>query len=241
MTSVVEQAYWDNHWDDQPPSYDESQVPFKDVFDKFLRPGGTCFEVGCYPGNFLIYLSRRFGYQVSGIDLTPHVDDRMIHHLARHGAKVGKILRGDFFTMSMEQKYDLVCSFGFIEHFANYGDVLLKHVELVAPGGTLFVSCPNFRGLQYCLHRLLDGPNLDIHVLKAMDLRPWRKTLESSAMLIEAAGYYRTAAFWADSKANRIQRVLRRWTTGVSNVADRHIQFPNWLTSPYMYVCATKP
>lgn len=241
MTSVVEQAYWDNHWGDQQLSYDESQVLFKDVFDKFLRPGGTCFEVGCYPGNFLIYLSQRFGYQVSGIDLTPATTQRVPAHLQEHGADVGCISARDFLTYRSPTKYDVVCSFGFVEHFEDVETILDKHVELVAPGGTLFISCPNFRNVQYALHRCFDRENLDRHVCSTMDLNRWRISLERRKFHVVYEGYHQTFDFWWESPGGRLINFLRRRIRRIGSAVASRIQFPNRFTSPYMYIVARRP
>src|SRR5438094_246606 len=96
MSSAVSQHYWDTLYDNYDTTYDPDGVLFKDLFDRFLTREGTCFEVGCYPGNFLVYLSRRFGYTVSGIDATPYVLTRLPDHLVRHAARVGQFYHGDF-------------------------------------------------------------------------------------------------------------------------------------------------
>src|SRR5713101_7012934 len=119
MTSVVSQDYWDSLYEKVEPRYDsKTHILFEDLFDRFLKPGGTCFEVGCYPGNFLIHLGRRFGYEVSGIDATPFVLTRMPPRF--QGVKVGRFYQGDFLQFQPPGLFDVVCSFGFIEHFTNF-------------------------------------------------------------------------------------------------------------------------
>lgn len=197
MISSADERFWDTLYAHLPLAYPPSFSLFKDLFDRYLTPNGTCFEVGCYPGNFLIYLGKRFGYVVSGIDTTPYVTSRLPEHIVHNGVKIGEFYQQDFLTFESDKVYDVVCSFGFLEHFHNTEEVIEKHIRLVKPGGTLVLSCPNFRGLNYILYRLLDPATLRPHVIAAMNLRRWRRALERNGMAIQYQGYYRTAGFHA--------------------------------------------
>ena len=242
---VVDQSYWDRHNAEIALRYDPTHVAFSALFDRYVPragPNATCFEVGCYPGNFLIHFGRRFGYRASGIDATPLVLDRMRQYLEAHDVVVHRLYQGDFFTFDSPEPYDLVCSFGFVEHFERFEDVLGRHVDLVKPGGTLVVSCPNFRGLQYVLHRVLDGANLQRHVLRAMDVGRWRRLLEARGMQIVHDGYHGTMDFWSDSPAQTpYHKSAARFVRRVAQTLDRRFHWPNRLTSPHLISISRKP
>jgi len=242
VTSVVPQRYWDSLYENLEPRYDsQTNILFADLFDRFLKPGGTCFEVGCYPGNFLIHLGRRFNYEVSGIDATPFVLTRMPERLRQHGLKIGRFYHGDFLQFQPEHLYDVVCSFGFIEHFTNFENVMEKHLRMVAPGGTLIVSCPNFRYAQFVFHRLLDPVNLSRHVLAAMDLSRWRQVLTRNGMEILHHDYYRTAGFWADTpRPGRLASHAVYYVKRINQVIDLRMNYPNRFLSPYMISISRK-
>jgi 2-polyprenyl-3-methyl-5-hydroxy-6-metoxy-1,4-benzoquinol methylase len=243
MTSVVSQEYWDSLYENQEPRYDpQTPILFEDLFERFLKPGGTCFEIGCYPGNFLIHLGRRFSYEVSGIDATPFVLTRMPDRLRHHGLKIGNIYQGDFLTIRSDRLYDVVCSFGFIEHFTNFEEVIDKHLHILAPGGTLIISCPNFRYAQFLFHRLLDPVNLRRHVLAAMDLNRWRKVLQKNGMETLHHDYYRTAGFWADTpRSGRLAAHAVYYVKRINQVIDLRINYPNRFLSPYMISISRAP
>ena len=114
-----------------------------------------------------------------------------------------------------------------------------RHLDLLAAKGTLVISTPNFRYLQYYLHRYLDFENLQRHVLAAMDLRAWRKQLETAGLQIVWQGYYRTADFWWESPKGtaRVERA-RRWAQRILRGIDRRLTFPNRWLSPYMLTFA---
>jgi len=240
MSAIVEQSFWNGFWQGKQLDYDERSILFTDLFDRFLPKTGTCFEVGCFPGNFLVYLARRFGYRVSGIDYVPDAREHMRAYLERLGCQVDDLFFEDFLRFTPTGRYDVVCSFGFVEHFENLKAVLAKHVELVAPGGTLVVSCPNFRYVQYMLHWMLDRTNLRRHVIPVMNLRRWTSILRSQGMEILHAGYYRTFDFWYDQPVSRLQARIGSRVHRVAQKLDRWVHLPNRFTSPYMIAIARK-
>ena len=242
MSNIVQQQHWDDAYDAYAMKFVPEAVPFKEMFDEYLPSGGSCFEVGAYPGNILAYLCSRFGYVANGIDLTPHVQDRLPEFFTRHGIRIGNFFYGDFLATSFDQTYDVVCSFGFIEHFTNFDEVIRKHVELVKPGGILILSCPNFRRLQFLIHRALDNQNLKRHVLSAMDFKAWRRVLEKNDMEVLAQNYWQTFGFWHENRSpNRLQRAGIRLAERLAGSIDSRIDLPNRFTSPHMVTFARKP
>src|SRR5947208_345372 len=201
--SITPQSLWDAYYarhKDDP--YDETRVPYKDLFDRHFRPGGSCLEIGFLPGDILTYLSRRFHFVASGIDLTPFRESEVRARMMRNGATVGRLVNEDFLSLSPEGLYDVVCSFGFIEHFSDPEPVIKKHVEFLRPGGTLVISSPNFAVAQYFMHYWLDRENLQNHNVKAMDLDLWRRVLETNGMQILFSEYYGTFGFWTAELSN---------------------------------------
>ncbi len=241
MKTPVEQEYWDDLYQERKLVYEEDGVLFKELFEKYLTPGGECFEVGCFPGNFLIYLGRRFGYRVSGIDATPQVETRMRDYLEGNGVEVGELFRGNFLEFVAPKPYEVVCSFGFVEHFYNFEEIIKLHIKLTKESGTLILSCPNFRGLQYWLHRAFDSVNLRRHVLEAMDLDRWRRVLEANGMEVVHQGYYRTADFWVEAEPRSpIARASTARIRRLFQAVDRRLSWPNPMTSPYMISISKK-
>jgi len=242
MTSVVSQDYWDASYEKLPLTYAPESVQFKDIFHEYLPQGGSCFEIGCYPGIFLTYLGKNFNYKVSGVDLTPYVLTRLPQHLAKNGVQLGAFYKENISDFSLSQQFDIVCSFGFIEHFVNFEEIIQKHIDLVKPGGTVIMSCPNFRGLQRLFHATLDRANLERHVLNAMDLRAWAKILEKNEMEIMYQGYYRTADFWTDvHKPGKFHLRLIRLLIWFTKQIDQRLNLPNPWLSPYMISFSRKP
>ena len=187
-------------------------------------------------------LGKNLYYKVSGIDLTPYLLTRLPEYLNNNGVQVGSLYLEDFLNFNSTQQFDVVCSFGFIEHFTNFELVFQKHIDLVKPGGILVVACPNFNGLQKLFHAMLDYDNLKRHVLAAMDLQSWGKILKKNDMEIIYHGYYRTADFWAEIPKNQKTRLrLGRLLSWATKKIDRYVDFPNPWLSPYMISFSRKP
>jgi cyclopropane fatty-acyl-phospholipid synthase-like methyltransferase len=238
-TSSADSGYWDAMWHRQKLIFDENSIAFKGVFARHVARGGECLEIGCYPGGYLIHLSTRFDLVVSGVDSYPGMQSGFREHLLKNGAKVGEITCGDFFSFSPNRQFDLVCSFGFVEHFYDFRDILRRHAVLVKPGGLLIVTCPNFRKFQYLLHWILDRKNLNKHVIAAMDLEAWQRTLEECGLEVLEKGYHDTFLFWSDSES-AWARVVSRWISRFSLWVNRKLRRPTSSFSPFMYCVARK-
>jgi len=195
-SNLVEQEFWDG-------GYAEahfSPLAADDFFRVWLQthvPRGTgdCIEIGCFPGGFLAALGD-LGYRLNGIDLTPRVEE-MPNWLAPLGYAIGTFTRGDFETFSPGRRYDVVSSFGFIEHFTTWAEVLARHCDLVAPGGYLVIETPNFSGLtQRVLRQLFDPQDLARHHLPAMHVEAWADVVTLLGFEIVHVGPLGKFHFW---------------------------------------------
>ncbi|WP_440950019.1 class I SAM-dependent methyltransferase [Methanosphaerula subterraneus] len=241
MSSIVDQNYWDKGYQNLTLRYNEDSILFKEIFDKYLKPNGTCFEVGCYPGGYLVYLGKKFNYTVNGIDRTPFIEDRLPSFLNSERVKIGHFFNEDFLNFDPPETYDVVCSFGFIEHFSDLDAVIEKHTDLLKPSGILIIACPNFTRGQYIFHRLFDSKNLDRHVVETMSLPRWREILKKNNMEILYDGYYKTINFWTESfPQNFISQKILDIIQKTSNKIDRHVHIPNRWFSPYMISISKK-
>lgn len=243
INKLTEKEYWASTWERlSQQSHDFNNVLFKRVFRQYVDTNTHCFEVGCFPGKYLLYLRTTYGCRVSGID---YVEDKtMIDELFRlRNENYERITIADFEHFTSDQQYDFVFSVGFIEHFVEFERIIRKHADLVSDNGYLFIACPNFKGsVQYWLHRLLDANNLRRHYLPAMDLEKWRVILEQCGMTVVESGYEDTFRFWVDgeSNRNRVVKMIVRRIKRLGRFVNSHVHYPNHSTSPYLYCVATK-
>ena len=95
--------------------------------------GGKVLDIGCSDGSFLSFFDP-VNWDRYGIDLT---DDATDVATKKHGIKtfLGKIWETD-----VGQDYDLVMMRGVIEHFKDPILVLDKCMQILKPGGLLFIT-----------------------------------------------------------------------------------------------------
>jgi cyclopropane fatty-acyl-phospholipid synthase-like methyltransferase len=152
---------------------------------------GEAIEVGCVPGNYMIYLAKEFGYRVAGID---YADDLSYvrANLEFNDVDNAELFHADLFEFRAPRMFDLVFSVGFVEHFDDYEAVVRKHVELAKPGGLVVIIVPNLTHL----HRLLCGyfqPKvLAVHRFPLMHSSVLQRTLEGAGLRVIHCKYHKT-------------------------------------------------
>lgn len=172
MKTVVENQYWDKHWSYLKTTKKKNAHPISFWLERYLQKvtNSKSFEIGCYPGKFLSVIGN-FGYELNGVDFVKQVNE-MTQTLKSDGYNVGKIYKNDFFKLNLEEKYDLVCSFGFIEHFDNWKEVIDKHFEITKEKGLCIIEVPNLASpLYFILYKILEPNVISSHNLEAMSLR----------------------------------------------------------------------
>ncbi len=237
---TVHQSYWDNAY--RSIHYSVGNDALTAWLDKVVvRKPQKVFEPGCYPGRYLAYLGKK-GWQVSGVDLTPRMETDFGPWLTQEGITLGRIERGDAlaYMATTEDRYDLVCSFGFIEHFWSFDEIIRLHAKITKPGGQIVIATPNFRGtVQLLLHSWLDKENLDRHVIPAMSPKTWVGQLRRAGCEVSWVGHMGGFDFWTDRKP---QKLIERLAWKLVRCCGRSLK---WLPqheaySPYCGIVATK-
>jgi SAM-dependent methyltransferase len=134
--------------------------------------GKKALEIGCAPGKWIIFLEKERGYLMDGCEYLHSAVITTEKNLAMNGLSHSRVYEGDFLTCDFgEQKYDLIISLGFIEHFNDPDIVIRKMMGILKPGGFLLIGIPKLTGLNYFFaqqvdktikNRLLPRHNLDI-------------------------------------------------------------------------------
>lgn len=211
LKSKVKQEHWDASWEEVQPQ----RAPQNDIIRKYIEkyipkasPKKNAIEIGCYPGRYLSVLAE-LGYEVNGIDLTPKLR-LLAKWFQESGYKVGSFWREDFLKFRAKKKYDVVVSFGFLEHFIDWKGVLRKHCRLVKEGGLIFIAVPNFIGrFQNYFHRKFDLNNYKRHNIPSMDLKSWEAVFENENFSILYSGYFGNFCFWVGNEPRPLwQRIF---------------------------------
>jgi 2-polyprenyl-3-methyl-5-hydroxy-6-metoxy-1,4-benzoquinol methylase len=205
----VNQAHWNQGYERVGPMASDHEDPIRMLLERTLPKGRLrSIELGCYPGRYLAVLGE-MGHELNGCDLTPKVHD-LADWFGKCGFVTGLFEQQDVFQLDASAQYDVVASFGLIEHFGNWRDLFIKHMEMVTPGGYLVVTTPNFKSmLQHTLHKALDSENLKIHNVESMSPAIWAKMARDAGFEIIFQGGIGRFEFWADAqKRNIFQKIV---------------------------------
>lgn len=150
-----------------PRSYLELVIArnLEEVIVKF-KPQ-SILEIGCGNSFWLVYLNKKYGVRVAGLDYSEEGCDLVRKRLIAANVE-GVIFCDDFFNenLNVVGKYDLVLSLGVIEHFSNTLFALKNISKYVHEGGVLFTEIPNFHfSIYYFLCKIWQPNQLNKHNL----------------------------------------------------------------------------
>lgn len=133
----------------------------------FKKEYKNIFEVGCAPGNYLIKFNELFWLQANGIEYSQDWVNILNKNFKKNNIQ-WNIIHWDFFDKKFleenEEKYDIVYSIWFIEHFDNTQEVIDNHFKIAKKWGTIIIVIPNLCYVNKCLttNKVLNICNLDI-------------------------------------------------------------------------------
>jgi len=243
---LTDRQFWEHRWRSRAEAKPAERIhpgsmPFHPLLVRTLPRGGSYVEVGCAPGRNMVYFHRTFGYRVAGIDYV--ADDICRRTLDENHVEAYQLYHLDFLEELPPARFDVVASFGFVEHFTGLEEVLARHVALVNPGGYVVIGVPNFRWGQYLIRLLLDRDSLRRHNLEAMKCGVIRRILTGlGAREILYCGHYRTFGIWTDREDLPPAVVRGVWLldAGFQRLARRlrADTLPNRFFSPYAVTIA---
>lgn len=203
-------------------------------------------EVGCYPGTYMWYFNHFFDYQVSGMEYVDWCSERVPQLLLSVDVAC-EVIHCDVLTYqlsSTDLSWDVVASFGLIEHFIDTDQIIQKHLDLVKPGGYMVLVIPSHHGLYGHIVKLVDSEAYITHNQMSYD-----DILDSLSRIgqveILAGGYYGRLGFWATGlyqrfeRAGRLPYLLFRGPLWILEQVGRVLPNTSFL-SPYAAVVARK-
>jgi SAM-dependent methyltransferase len=143
-------------------------------------------EVGSAPGWRLAKMHRLRGYIPYGVEYSKQGVELNRETFSANNLDPKRVIHADFFSEEFLNQYtgyfDVVASYGFIEHFDDPRSVVLRHIELLKKGGYLLVMIPNVHGLNYRIWKLFSPEILALHNLDIMNLQSFRGLFDLSEL-----------------------------------------------------------
>jgi len=139
---------------------------FRRLFDKSRTPSMKLLEVGCGKSAWLPYFAKEFGFKVYGLDYSPNGCE-MARKVLRANAIDAQIVQADLFSppRDMLGAFDVVVSFGLVEHFDHTASCVGAISAFLKPGGLLITSIPNMVGWIGSIQKAFNRPIYDVHEL----------------------------------------------------------------------------
>ena len=257
---LTDEEFWGSYWEGlvlpkeivrREGSHYLNQI--LDVFDRHLDTGDrrSVLEIGGAPGQYLAYVAKAFGHEISCLDYSDVGCQKTRDNLGMLGLR-GTVYQGDLFSSASQlPAFDVVYSLGLIEHFADLDGVVQRHLQFLKPGGLLLLGCPNLTGVYHLFLRYLAPELLSRHNLRSMRLARWIEFERRFNLTVLFRGY--VGGFEAtvldrcerDRLLTRTLRGVARWLVRVQNEYPNRLRvlraFNGRLTSGYLLGVYRKP
>jgi 2-polyprenyl-3-methyl-5-hydroxy-6-metoxy-1,4-benzoquinol methylase len=228
-----------------------------DFIDACLKgqPYSSFFEVGCGSSGWLPYFAQTYGYKVSGIDYSEVGCKLAEENLKLLSIPYGDIICRDIFEpdCTAGKKYDVVFSYGVIEHFDDPENIVRIFSSFLNEGGLMITLVPNLNGMMGALSRYFVKDIYKMHrVITARQLKNFHT---NNGLQVVRAGYAGTftLSVLPLTKSNRWLykkgSFQRKITSFVLNTLNKvltkfftifRINLPSQTFSPYAICIAKK-
>lgn len=244
---LTDRQFWTNYWESKPDlaiQIDKNYL-FHQQLEKIVKTNNvqTAIELGGFPGYYSIFLQKYLGVRTTLFDYFIH-PDILKKVLNKNGLDESEIsvIENDVFQYHPEQKYDLVLSCGLIEHFKDSKDIIERHLEFLKPGGTLFITLPNFRGVNGWVQKTFDRDNYLKHYIDCMDTEYLAAILEELGMKSIKSSYFGRYSVWLENKDQKsgMTKAFIKSIWFIGKVVTTLVPFESKLLSPYIVLEAKK-
>lgn len=204
----------------------------------------SLLEVGCARSTWLPYFAKEFGFRVSGIDYSELGCEQAQTISGRVGVKAD-VRCSDFFAppADMFGAFDVVVSFGVVEHFADTVACIEAFRGFLRPGALMVTIVPNLAGMIGWIQKRFGRSVYDIHVPLTRD--ELHMAHEHAGFRVLACSYFMSANWyvlvlpeWGKGLRHWIARCLQACSSRLAWLLERRgiSVRPNRITSPYI-VC----
>lgn len=244
---LTDRQFWINYWESKPnlaiPI--ERNYLFHQQLEEIVKTNRvqSAIELGGFPAYYSIYLHKYLGIKTTLFDYFIH-PGILKTVLEKNGLNENDILliENDVFTYQTSEEYDLVLSCGLIEHFKDTKDIIQRHLEFLKPGGTLFITLPNFRGVNGWVQKVFDTDNYQKHHIECMDTAYLASILKELGLKSIKASYFGRYSVWLENKDQKsvLTKTFIKSIWLIGKVLTTVFPFESKFLSPYIVLEAKK-
>lgn len=270
---LTDEKYWESRFNKKKES-DDNRSFFGKIFDKYFYKIKRGFpeyqlyeiicqkyfpdeklkllEIGSAPGEKLKYINEIFGYEPFGVEYIESGVKLNRDLFRKCGLNENNVIHADLFDPEFlkeyEQKFDIVMSHGFIEHFTNTTEVIDSHLKLLKPKGLLLITVPNFRGINYLLLSFFAPKAIKAHNISIMKKSKYMSLFDNNVdiLLCRYYGIFNFGLVYGTNKPPiklflmKICMFLQRIFDVIFYILIRKISLDSSLSSPYLMMLARK-
>jgi len=172
MTRLTDHTYWNNKYGNG--NQDELQIEgYKNWSNgciyKSLKPAGLdgkkILEIGAGGSQWLVFLAKQHPSSTfTGLDYAESGCEDL-KQLAENANVDIEVFCADLFSPPehLKDKFDLVLTYGVVEHFDNLDEVVMAVSTYIKPGGKVFSLIPNMSGVLGVVAKYLNREVYEIH------------------------------------------------------------------------------
>lgn len=244
---LTDREFWVKYWEsktDLSVTIPENYLFHRQLAEIVNKNGiKTAIELGGFPGYYAVFLKKYLKLEVTLLDYFVHqpITEELLstNGLAKDAIQ---IIETDLFKYNTPEQYDLVLSCGLIEHFNDTTDIIKRHIAFVKPGGTLFITLPNFKAVNGWFQRKFDKENYDKHNIDCMDPVLLANICKVAGLEVVQARYFGNFSIWLENEKQKsiAVRMLKKsiWLAG--KLFIKVFAFNSKQLSPYIIIEAKK-
>ena len=203
----------------------------------------SAIELGGFPGYYSVYLKKYLNLNVTLFDYFIHqkLIDQLLLENGLNPDDI-EVIEMDLFKYKSDKGYDMVLSFGLIEHFEDLKDIIIRHLNFLNPAGTLFITLPNFCGVNGWVQRTFDPENYSKHNIKSMNLDLLGVTALNLGLKDIKVSYFGGYSIWLEnnSKQSEAVKAFIKTIWFIGKIWSKGFIFESKLLSPYIVLEAKK-
>lgn len=238
---LTDRNFWVKYWENKtelsvviPPDYLFHHQLGQIVKREKVK---TAIELGGFPGYYAVFLKKYLQLDVTLLDyfVHPPITNQLLKANDLPATAI-HIVETDLFNYRPEKQYDLVLSCGLIEHFNDTADIIHRHIAFLKPGGTLFITLPNFKALNGWFQKQFDRDNYEKHNIGCMDPELLKKICEDAGLEVKQARYFGKFSLWLENEKEKplVTRLFKKSVWLAGKVFSKILPFDSKALSPYI-------